>query len=301
MLEGIGERHSNYNQILYNELYYGDVGIYLDNSNYNTIKYNTFFKNRVFIQEENNCIGNIIEDNYYVKRAYFNWSIIIIAVIVLIIISVCIFLYYKLKKKKASMKSETEDEIAESVTIQSETLISEEEQTPKIFPHEIEQKESQTSMVESISVEDDVPPLIEQLPEISPVDKFNIFLSYSTLDSQYFQIEKIVELLEQYPEIGKIYYWEADSKENIVEFMNETLKKINVFILLCSENSLKSKAVNDEWQAAFQMRKEGLLKIIPVYEQQDHIPNILWHLLNVKYTKDDFKGFLENLHREILR
>ncbi len=83
--------------------------------------------------------------------------------------------------------------------------------------------------------------------------------------------------------------------------MEETLEVSNTFLLFCSENSVKSKAVKDEWQAAFQMRKEGLIKLIPVYEDQKHIPKILWHLLNVKYDKDNFSKFIENLYTEIMR
>lgn len=54
-------------------------------------------------------------------------------------------------------------------------------------------------------------------------------------------------------------------------------------------------------QAAFQMRKKGLLKIIPVFEEEEQIPVLLWQLLNVKFTKDNFNAFIENLYEEILR
>ena len=83
--------------------------------------------------------------------------------------------------------------------------------------------------------------------------------------------------------------------------MDETLEVSTIFILFCSENSIKSKAVKDEWQAAFQMRKQGLMKLIPIYDEQKHIPKILWHLLNVKYDKVNLKGFIENLYNEIMR
>ena len=100
----------------------------------------------------------------------------------------------------------------------------------------------------------------------------NVFLSYSTLDADHFEIPRIVRRLELYSEISKVYFWEADSGENIVTFMEQTLQKTNAFILFCSERSTKSKAVEDEWQAAFQLRKEGLMKIVPVYEKDEHLP-----------------------------
>lgn len=102
-----------------------------------------------------------------------------------------------------------------------------------------------------------------------------IFLSSSSLDSKHFQIKEIKKYLERYPVISEVLYWEEDSKQNIVEFMEETLKKANVFVLFCSENSNQSKAVADEWQAAFQLRKKELMNIIPVYEEEDHIPYLL--------------------------
>ncbi|MFX1569419.1 MAG: TIR domain-containing protein [Promethearchaeota archaeon] len=142
---------------------------------------------------------------------------------------------------------------------------------------------------------------ITAISETAETPKHNIFISYSTIDSEHFQINKIVKKLKKYSDIDKVLYWEKDSKENIVEFMDRTLQESDVFILFCSERSIQSAAVSDEWQAAFQRRKKGLIKMIPVYEDEKHIPPILGHLLNVKYTKFDFDTFIEKLHREILR
>lgn len=129
----------------------------------------------------------------------------------------------------------------------------------------------------------------------------NVFLSYSTLDTDYFQISKIVRRLEIYSEINKVFIWEADSGENIVSYMEKTLKKTNVFVLFCSTNSIKSKSVEGEWQAAYQLNKDGLMKIVTVYEKDEHIPYLLKPILNVKFTKDKFDVFIEKLYGEILR
>ena len=83
--------------------------------------------------------------------------------------------------------------------------------------------------------------------------------------------------------------------------MEDTLKNTDVFVLFCSKNSVKSNAVKDEWQAAFQMRKKGMLKIIPIYEDDDDVPVLLWQMLNVKFEKDNFNAFIDKLHEEILR
>ena len=94
-----------------------------------------------------------------------------------------------------------------------------------------------------------------------------------------------MKTLEKFPEIDRVLYWEADAARNIVDYMEETLKESDIFVLFCSENSVKSAAVKDEWQAAFQMRKKGFIKLIPVFEKEEHVPVLLMPLLNVKFTK----------------
>ena len=128
-----------------------------------------------------------------------------------------------------------------------------------------------------------------------------VFLSYSTLNSDYFQISNIAKILTSYPEIEEVLFWEADSGENIVEYMERTLKRCSVFVLFCSKNALNSKAVTDEWQAAFQLRKKGSLKIIPVYADESFIPVLLTPLLNVEFSNENFIDFILKLYKEILR
>ncbi len=130
---------------------------------------------------------------------------------------------------------------------------------------------------------------------------FNVFISYATLDTEYFNVKEVAKRLEIYPQINRVFFWEEDSGENIVTYMERTLAMTKVFVFFCTENSIRSKAVEDEWQAAFQMRKKGLMKIIPVYENEDLIPFLLTPLLNVKFTNDDFDGFIQKLYEEILR
>jgi len=73
-----------------------------------------------------------------------------------------------------------------------------------------------------------------------------------------------VKELGKFPEIDKVFFWEKDCREDIVDFMERTLNLSKVFILFCSENAKNSKAVEDEWKAAFQLRKRRLMEIIPV-------------------------------------
>ncbi|MFX1566913.1 MAG: NosD domain-containing protein [Promethearchaeota archaeon] len=146
---------------------------------------------------------------------------------------------------------------------------------------------------------------VEEGPKVVPTvvkpRKFNIFISYSSLDLDHFHINKIVEGLEKYPEIDKVYYYIKDSGQNIVEFMEKTLSISNTFVLFCTKHSKDSKSVEGEWQAAYQLNKKGAVKIIPVYENEEDVPILLMPFLNVRYTEDDLDGFIQRLYEEILR
>lgn len=143
---------------------------------------------------------------------------------------------------------------------------------------------------------------LKLLPEKGIIsDKIKIVLSYSTVDTEYFQIKETGKLLEKHPRISKIIYWEGNGKEYVRKFIEETLKLANVLVLFCSENSNRSEAMKAVWQTAFKLRDEGLVKIVPVYENEYNIPALLMPILNVKFTKDDLVGFIQNLYREILR
>jgi len=83
--------------------------------------------------------------------------------------------------------------------------------------------------------------------------------------------------------------------------MEKTLSVSNTFVLICTKHSKKSKSVEGEWQSAYQLSKKGVVKIIPVYENEEDIPILLMPLLNVKFTKDDLDGFIQRLFEEILR
>ena len=162
------------------------------------------------------------------------------------------------------------------------------------------QKE-ETILPRGARVEEKVKEEKEIIPVIEKRKEFNIFLSYSTLDSIRFQIDKIANNLEKFPEIKKVYYYSKDSGQNIVEYMEETLSVCNIFVLFCTKHSKKSKAVEGEWQSAYQLVKKNIMKIIPVYEDEDDVPILLIPMLNVRYDKEDFNGFINKLYQEILR
>lgn len=130
---------------------------------------------------------------------------------------------------------------------------------------------------------------------------YNVFLSYSTKDSKHFNIAKIANRLEEYSEINKVFYWELDSGEKIVKYMERGLEICQIFVLLCSSNAEKSKAVESEWQTAYQLSQANKIKIVPVHENHKFVPNMLLPFLRVEYKIEDFDQFIDELHKGITR
>jgi hypothetical protein len=128
---------------------------------------------------------------------------------------------------------------------------------------------------------------------------FNVFLSYSTKDSDFFEIPKIATMLESYKEISKVYYWEKDSGQNIIEYMEDNLERSKVFIYFCSQNSKISKSVKLERGAAIQLQQEGRIRILPVFQDSTDIPLLIKLFLGVEFEKDNIEHFIQNLHKEI--
>jgi len=170
-------------------------------------------------------------------------------------------------------------------------------------------KDIEAGIYREVKIEEQITPITTKtakeekkiIPIIKEPKDIRVFLSFSTIDADRFQISKIVKHLEKFPEIKKVYHYTQDSGQNIVEYMEKTLSVSNIFVLFCTENSKKSRAVEGEWQSAYQLVKKDLMKIIPVYENEDDVPILLIPMLNVKYDKDDFDTFINKLYQEILR
>ncbi len=339
-LYGIYLDNSHNNNITGNTISYNQIGIYLYESNYNSIIDNDLrYNDKPY--EEVNCIGNIIKNNLGVRKTPFPFDILIIFLIVGIVIvgviSAVIIVKKKIsipeKKEKEISESKREKirrKLKEKLNF-VDYLIKEEKikQAYKnlgkvkdtadqydffdIFNKANEKveicKEVEAGIYKEVKREEVIMPIVEEkakeekeiIPVIEKAKEFNVFLSYSTLDSDHFQINKIVEHLERFPEIKKVYYYTKDSGQNIVEYMEKTLSICDTFVLFCTQHSKKSKSVEGEWQSAYQLIKKGVMKIIPVYENEDDIPILLIPMLNIKFDKVNFEEFIKNLYQEILR
>ncbi len=327
-LNGILLLYSDYNKITNNIINNNAVGVYLQEANYNNITNNDLFNN-IIPYNLVSGIYNIIEDiSFPIEHPDFPFDIVII-ILIIGLVAIAITGSVLIIKKRRSFSGVKAKEISEKKKGKIRAKLEEKlefvdylirERKIELAYKNLGKIQDTADMYAFFDIFNRAMEKVEQCKEIQGIakpviteevittkdmkgeeKKYNLFISYSTVDRDYFQIKRIERELKKYPNINQISYWERDSKANIVEFMDETLEVSNTFLLFCSEHSIKSKAVKDEWQAAFQMRKEGLIKLIPVYEEQKHIPKILWHLLNVKYEKDNFNDFIKNLYNEIMR
>ena len=131
--------------------------------------------------------------------------------------------------------------------------------------------------------------------------EFNIFLSYATQDNTLFRIPEIARRLEELPSVYRVFYWEKDSGQNIIEYMEENLERSKIFIHFCTENSKKSKSVKLEREAAIQLKQEDRIRIIPVFQDPSDIPLLIKPFLGVQFDTENFDNFIEILNREIFR
>ncbi|TFF98558.1 MAG: toll/interleukin-1 receptor domain-containing protein [Promethearchaeota archaeon] len=124
-----------------------------------------------------------------------------------------------------------------------------------------------------------------------------IFISYATTDKNLYQIKEIADFFKQKPEISNVWYWEESAYGKIYKFMNEKINECDVVLLFCSENSLTSEFVEDEWIAA---RSQGKI-VIPIFNQLSNVPVILRGIRGFKFDFENFSDSLEKIFELILK
>ncbi len=129
------------------------------------------------------------------------------------------------------------------------------------------------------------------------VEGISIYISYSTKDTEAFKIQEIATNLLKFPEIENIYYWQMDMTDNIILYMESTLKRCDVILLFCSPNALLSAVVENEWVAADMLRKP----IIPVFLDPKYIPPLLRSRLGLEFDLTDPEKNISKLHSLILK
>jgi len=128
-------------------------------------------------------------------------------------------------------------------------------------------------------------------------ENIKLFISYATGDSDYFQVPKIATLLEENPEIEKVFYWEEDLHDDIYDYMNKNLAKCNAFLLFCSVNANQSEPVQMEWKSALKIKK----KIIPIFIKESDIPPLISTKLGIQFNKNDIEKTTDQIYQLILK
>lgn len=165
-----------------------------------------------------------------------------------------------------------------------------------------------TTDVEIIPNVEPKPTFLDQLSELPPqineprsvLEKDTdilVFLSYSSNDSNRFQIKKFADQLTNFPAIRDVLYWEEDADGSIIQFMNTNIPLCDVFLLFCSQNALQSESMLIEWETAIIFKKQ----IIPIFEKIEDVPPILRRLRGIKIQVDELDGLVNNVHQLILK
>ena len=124
-----------------------------------------------------------------------------------------------------------------------------------------------------------------------------VFVCYATKDAEVYKVPTLAKKLEEYKDIGKVFYWQEDMHDSIIEYMNDNLGECNSVLLFCSPNALNSIAVKKEWMAAEALNKP----IIPIFLKSEHIPPLLSDRLGIKFDSFDFQKNVRKIHDLILK
>lgn len=124
-----------------------------------------------------------------------------------------------------------------------------------------------------------------------------VFVSYSSKDSKTFKIRDISEKLKAYQGIRDVLFYEGESIDNIIKYMNDNLGECDAFLLFCSENALSSVPVEKEWTAAEAMG----IPIIPIFFDLKHIPPLLQSRLGVQYDFYNLDQTLREIYSIIIK
>jgi len=140
--------------------------------------------------------------------------------------------------------------------------------------------------------------LTEQFPLVKELNReILVFVSYSTKDSKIYKIQDIAEQLKLYPGIKDVLFYEGESIDNIIKYMNDNLGQCDAFLLFCSENALSSVPVEKEWTAAEAMG----VPIIPIFFDLKHVPPLLQSRLGVEYDFYNLDQKVKEIYSSIVK
>ena len=127
----------------------------------------------------------------------------------------------------------------------------------------------------------------------SKIEELDVFISYASEDLNLFRIPEIAAYLESQPEIQKVYYWERDndSSQTLVEYMEQSILKSDIILIISSQHSLASAPVKKEIEFAVVKNK----RIILIFEDFKNVREFIKVYRGVKFNSSHFNDFLNNL------
>jgi hypothetical protein len=100
-----------------------------------------------------------------------------------------------------------------------------------------------------------------------------IFISYAMADSQRLHVKDIASALARKSGVDAVHCYETWSgfpKGDIIQFMEDNIQVSEIFIIFCTETSLKSENCQKERKLAIYQNKH----IIPLYEDFEFVPGL---------------------------
>ncbi len=121
----------------------------------------------------------------------------------------------------------------------------------------------------------------------------DVFISYASEDLKLFRIPQIADYLENQPEVQRVYYWERDndSSQTIVEYMERSILKSDIVLVISSQHSSASAPVQKETEFAVIKEK----RIIPIFEDIKNVREFIQVYRGVKFNNNNFNEFLKKL------
>jgi hypothetical protein len=141
-------------------------------------------------------------------------------------------------------------------------------------------------------------PLTEEAPLVKELNRnILVFASYSSKDSKIYKIQDIAEKLKAYQGIKDVLFYEGESIDNIIKYMNDNLGLCDAFLLFCSQNALSSVPVEKEWTAAEAMG----VPIIPIFFDLKHVPPLLQSRLGVEFDFYNLDQTVKEIYSSIVK
>ncbi len=117
----------------------------------------------------------------------------------------------------------------------------------------------------------------------------NVFISYSSKDSDF--VDRLKRALEQHTYKVWLDRWEIHGGVSIPEAIQQGLHNANYVIVVLSINSVKSKWVECEWQAAYwQEIKDGSVTVIPLLLEECAVPLLLQAIHTIDFRSSFSDG-----------